>query len=80
MCYCKTGHYLTSVAHTINIQRESFSLGCTGMRAFIEIAPVLSFFLIPDPELAKLAESLSQVYNRTKKMLDSCQMKKNDFA
>ena len=50
------------------------------MRAFIEIAPVLSFFLIPGSELAKLAESLSQVYNRNKEMLDSCQMKKNDFA
>lgn len=80
MCGCKTGLYLTPVADTIHIQRESFSLGCTGMRTFIEIAPVLFSFLIPGPELTKLAESLSQVYNRNKEMLDSCKMKKNDFA
>jgi hypothetical protein len=59
MCGCMIGLYLTPVADTIHIQRESFSLGCTGMRTFIEIAPVLSFFLTPGPELAKLAESLS---------------------
>jgi uncharacterized protein (DUF169 family) len=80
MCGCMIGLYLTPVADTIHIQRESFSLGCTGMRTFIEIDPVLLSFLIPGPELAKLAESLSQVYNRNKEMLDSCQMKKSDFA
>ena len=80
MCGCMIGLYLTPVADTIHIQRESFSLGCTGMRTFIEIDPVLLSFLIPGPELAKLAESLSQEYNRTKEMLNSCQMKKNGFA
>lgn len=80
MCGCMIGLYLTPVADTIHIQRESFSLGCTGMREFIEIDPVLLSFLIPGPELAKWAESLSQEYNRTKKMLNSFQMKKNGFA
>ena len=70
----------SALARTINTKRESFSLGCTGMRTFTEIAPALAFFVIPGRTLSTLAEDLSQVVDSNKKMLAHYQVKKDAFA
>lgn len=69
-----------ALARTINTKRESFSLGCTGMRTFTEIAPALAFFVIPGRALSTLAEDLRNVVDSNKKMLAHYQVKKDAFA
>ncbi len=69
-----------AVARSINIEQESLSLGCTGMRTFAEIAPSLALFVIPGHALSTLTADLSEAMDCNDKMLRHYQAKQDAFA
>jgi uncharacterized protein (DUF169 family) len=69
-----------ALAHAINDGRESFSLGCAGMRSFTEIAPALALFVIPGEAIASLADRLTRTLASNAAMLEHYRTKNDAFA
>lgn len=69
-----------AMAQAINDGRESFSLGCAGMRAFTEVAPALALFVIPGEAIPGLSDRLAGSLASNEAMLEHYRAKKNAFA
>lgn len=68
-----------AVARAVNDARESFALGCAGMRTFTAIAPALALFVIPGAALDTLADALQRSLASNAAMLDHYQARQDAY-